>query len=201
MAVNSLESYAIVKIDEVDLSNRLAHCKDKTNSNFQCSFRTTGAGTFYVPNQGEKWLAKKIGNIWYLEAKLDTTDQHTWITANMVPGDVRIDGNHLFFTLTNPKTLTRNFTTATDTLASYTSDPQSSAFTGIDNAQAGTVYAQETNLESLRQAYENLRMFTENLAQFVNGLLDDLQEYGLFTPDTDSSDGYGYGYYGAGPYI
>jgi hypothetical protein len=40
----------------------------------------------------------------------------------------------------------------------YTSDPESSAYTGIDNLQPGTVYAQVADLEALRDAYENLRV-------------------------------------------
>lgn len=45
----------------------------------------------------------------------------------------------------------------------YTSDSESSAYTGIDNLQVGSVYAQLTNLNSLRVAYENLRASYDDL--------------------------------------
>ena len=47
--------------------------------------------------------------------------------------------------------------------ASYTSDPETSAYTGIDNAQAGAPYAQLTDINQLRVAYEALRAGYENL--------------------------------------
>lgn len=42
-------------------------------------------------------------------------------------------------------------------LSAYTSDGEGAAYTGIDNAQAGTPYAQLTDLNQLRTAYETLR--------------------------------------------
>ncbi len=78
-----------------------------------------------------------------------------------------------------PAAYTQTYSTADRTLGAYTSDPESGAYTGIDNAQVGTVYAQLTDLNSLRTAYENLRVFAEDLAQLVNALLDDAQAYGL----------------------
>lgn len=75
--------------------------------------------------------------------------------------------------------LTQTYATADRTLSAYTADNESAAYTGIDNAQAGTVYAQLADLNNLRTAYENLRALTEDLAQFVNAVVDDLQAYGL----------------------
>jgi len=45
----------------------------------------------------------------------------------------------------------------------YTADNESGAYTGIDNAQAGSVYAQLTDLNALRVAYENLRVAYEDI--------------------------------------
>jgi len=42
-------------------------------------------------------------------------------------------------------------------LSAYTPDDESAAYTGIDNAQAGSVYAQVSDLNALRVAYETLR--------------------------------------------
>lgn len=49
------------------------------------------------------------------------------------------------------------------TVNTYTSDSESSPYTGIDNTQVGTVYAQLTDLNSLRTAYENLRTSYDDL--------------------------------------
>lgn len=74
---------------------------------------------------------------------------------------------------------TQTYSTADRTFSSYTADNESSAYTGIDNAQAGTVYAQLTDLNALRTAYENLRAFAEDMAGVVNSVVDDLQSLGL----------------------
>lgn len=47
--------------------------------------------------------------------------------------------------------------------AAYTADDESVAYTGIDNAQAGTVYAQLTDLNALRTAYETIRASYDDL--------------------------------------
>ena len=48
-------------------------------------------------------------------------------------------------------------------LAAYTSDGEGAAYTGIDNAQAGTVYATVVDLNQLRVAYETLRASYDDL--------------------------------------
>ena len=78
-----------------------------------------------------------------------------------------------------PGSYTQTYSTADKTLNAYTPDSEGSAYTGIDNAQAGTVYAQLTDLNALRVAYENLRGFAEDLAGVVNAHTDDLQALGL----------------------
>ena len=69
--------------------------------------------------------------------------------------------------------------TPDETLDPYTADDQSAPYSGIDNAQAGTVYAQLSDLESLRVAYENLRAVTEDLAEFNLHLIGLLQANNL----------------------
>ena len=64
-------------------------------------------------------------------------------------------------------------------LSAYTPIVESTAFSGINSAQAGTPYAQVSDLNNLRSAYENLRQFAENIAQVLNALIDDLQSTGL----------------------
>jgi len=107
-----------------------------------------------------------------------TSTAQEYFRARGASGGVQIG----FFAVTpvaRAAALTQAYATADRTLSAYTSDPESSAYTGIDNAQAGTPYAQLTDLNALRTAYENLRAFAEDLAQFVNALVDDLQSYGL----------------------
>ena len=45
----------------------------------------------------------------------------------------------------------------------YISDDESVAYTGIDNAQVGSVYAQVSDLNTLRVAYETLRASYDDL--------------------------------------
>jgi hypothetical protein len=81
---------------------------------------------------------------------------------------------------------TQTYSTADRTLSSYTSDPESSAYSagitgtvGTDPVAFSVPVASEANLNALRTAYENLRSFTEDLAGVVNSLVDDLQTMGL----------------------
>lgn len=76
---------------------------------------------------------------------------------------------------------TQTYATADRTLEAYIPDEESTAYTGIDNAQAGAVYAKAADLEALRVAVENLRLFVEDLAQLQNAVLDDLQARKHFT--------------------
>lgn len=61
------------------------------------------------------------------------------------------------------------------TLAAYTSNPESSAYTGAADGEAKL-----TDLNALRVAYENLRLLTEDLVQYVNSMTNDLKSFGLF---------------------
>lgn len=78
-----------------------------------------------------------------------------------------------------PGAFTQTYATADRTLSAYTPDVENSAYTGIDNAQGGTPYAQLTDLNALRVAVENLRAFAEDAAQLLNALVDDAQSIGL----------------------
>ncbi len=75
--------------------------------------------------------------------------------------------------------LIQTYATADATLSAYTSDPESSSYTGIDNAQPSTPYATVADLNALRQAYETLRVHAEDLSAFVNSLIDKLQAAGI----------------------
>jgi hypothetical protein len=75
---------------------------------------------------------------------------------------------------------TQTFSTTARTVPAYTTDAESGAYTGIDNAQAGTVYAQVTDLNALRTAYENIRASYDETVKVLNSVIDDLQGYGLF---------------------
>lgn len=58
------------------------------------------------------------------------------------------------------------------TLNAYVTNMQSSSYTGINNTQVGTVYAQVTDLNNLRLAYENLRSMVDDLrTKFKNTTL------------------------------
>lgn len=74
-----------------------------------------------------------------------------------------------------------SYSTADRTLSAYTSNDQSSSYSGIDNTQVGTVYAKVSDLNTLRSAYETLRTFTEDLAQQHNSLIAFLKLRGDIT--------------------
>jgi hypothetical protein len=91
-------------------------------------------------------------------------------------------GNLGFFGATpaaQPSAYTQTYSTGSRTVNAYTSDAESSAYTGIDNAQGGTPYAKLEDLNTLRGAYETLRASHDNLLQVVTQILDDLQTLGL----------------------
>lgn len=103
--------------------------------------------------------------------------------AAIIGGDLDHDGGNVgFYNITpvaRPSAITQTYNTADRTLGAYTADDESSAYTGIDNAQAGTVYAQVADLNALRTAYETLRAFVEDGIQLLNSVVDDLQANGL----------------------
>ena len=82
--------------------------------------------------------------------------------------------------LTNTNAYTLNYSTSTTTLNSYTSDPVSSAFTGIASGVGGTPYAQLTDLNTLRIAYETLRTSYDNLIQVLAQIVKDHKTTGFF---------------------
>lgn len=104
-------------------------------------------------------------------------------------GEVEVDGalNHDGTTVgfygvtpvTRPAAYTQTYSTADRTLSAYTADDESTAYTGVDNAQAGSVYATVADLNALRVAVENLRAFTEDAVGVLNSVVDDLQSLGL----------------------
>jgi hypothetical protein len=100
-----------------------------------------------------------------------------------VGADFRHLGSNLGFyggtAVAKPSAYTQTYATADKTLSAYTSDPESSAYTGIDNTQAGTVYAKVADLNALRTAYDNLRVFTEDAVAMLNSVVDDLQSLTL----------------------
>ena len=122
---------------------------------------SAAADQFTVSNAGKAFIAG--------EAEID--------------GDLNHDGSNVGFYGTapasQPAALTQTYSTSDRTLSAYTADDESSAYTGIDNAQAGVVYAQVSDLNALRTAYENLRAFVEDGIQFLNALTDDMQLNGL----------------------
>ncbi len=77
-----------------------------------------------------------------------------------------------------PAAYTQTYSTGARTVNAYTTDPESSAYTGIDNTHASADYAQLTDVQSLRVAYENLRASHDNLLQVVTQIIDDLQSEG-----------------------
>lgn len=94
------QEYIVVKIEQVDLANRIAHVRDKTNSPLLVSFREAPGGILHVPAQDQKWTAKRLGATWHLEAKLDSLSDARWAADNMQSGDTRITSDGTVHVLT-----------------------------------------------------------------------------------------------------
>lgn len=81
--------------------------------------------------------------------------------------------------LMTANTYALTYNTPAFTLNAYTPDTESSAYTGIDNAQGGTPYAKLTDVNALRTAYENLRTSYDNLIGIVVAMNVDLKTLGF----------------------
>ena len=64
----------------------------------------------------------------------------------------------------------------------YMPDDESVAYAGIDNLQAGAVFAKAADLNALRVAYENLRVHHESTAKVLNQMIRDGQARGDLAP-------------------
>lgn len=97
-----------------------------------------------------------LGNIG--TGSITSNANNTFTGTNTFSGSVTLNGNNI---IGNAPTDTLSFFGSTpvvrQTLATYTTDTESVAYTGVDNTQSGTVYAKLTDLQALRLAYENLR--------------------------------------------
>lgn len=83
----------VVRIDEIDVTNRVCHARDKTNVLIQVSFRDAPGGVLQIPAQDERWTVTRIGQgPWYLDKKLDSHDDHEFVKDTMVAGDTRLGG-------------------------------------------------------------------------------------------------------------
>jgi hypothetical protein len=81
--------------------------------------------------------------------------------------------------IARPSPYTQVYATSSKTLAAYSPIVETTVFAGIGGGQAGTPYAQVSDLNNLRTAYENLRQLAENVAQVLNALINDLRSTGL----------------------
>lgn len=125
-------------------------------------FGNTGTAVIYKSAADELTVADKT--IFAAEIELDGALNHDGTTAG-------------FFgvaPVVRPSAYTQTYATADKTLAAYTADVESVAYTGAADGEAKLV-----DLNALRVAYENLRALAEDTAQMVNSVVDDLQALGL----------------------
>lgn len=78
-----------------------------------------------------------------------------------------------------PAAYTQTYTTTTRILPAFNVNDEPDAYSGINNAQVGSVYAQLSDLEILRTAYQTLRDSHAATTQVLNSVIDDLQALGL----------------------
>ena len=99
-----------------------------------------------------------------------------WDEANSLL-KVEVDGTEVArFDATIPTAYTQTYATADKTIAAYTSNPESTAYTTVG---ASTDIASMAELNLLRVAYENLRVHAEDVGQALNSVIDDLQDLKL----------------------
>ena len=103
------------------------------------------------------------GDIWYNSRLKFRRSATTEVVATGVTGSA----------------FTQTYNTAARTVSAYTTDNENTPYTGIDNIQVGSVYAQLTDLNALRTAYVNLEAAHLNLLQVVTALIDDTQAFAI----------------------
>lgn len=136
------------------IPSALAHLAASTTARAQLRFDPTGAADPTSPNDGDAWYVTRL-------------KFRRGSTTEIIP------------TAATQSAYTQTFSTAARTVNAYTSDTESGAYTGIDNLQAGNVYASVADLNQLRVAYETLRASYDNVMQVVNALIDDHQAFGI----------------------
>lgn len=88
-----ITSDLMLKIDDVDLPNKSAHCITNQGSKVVATFRASSAA-FQIPMQGERWRAERVGYQWHLLTRWDEPTEST-LKYSLQPGDVhmRVPGN------------------------------------------------------------------------------------------------------------
>lgn len=81
--------------------------------------------------------------------------------------------------IARPGPYAQGYAASSRSLAVYSPAISSTSFAGLTSGQTGALYAQVTDLNSLRASYENLRAFAENSTQLLNALINDLKAMGL----------------------
>lgn len=105
--------------------------------------------------------------------KVDPSAEIDWSTAE-IGGPTDELGFYGAAPIAQPSAYTQTYATADKTLAAYTPDDESVAYTGATDGEAKLA-----DLNALRTAVENLRAFTEDTAAMLNAVVDDLQALGL----------------------
>lgn len=129
-----------VTIDDVDLPNRIAHARDKTNVVIQVSFRDSPGGILHIPKQGERWVITRLGHgPWYLDTKLDSQDEHSHVKESMNPGDTRLSADSMHILNNSAYMNNRGLgTTVKDNF--YSSSPWTAATLSSDPATQESIH-------------------------------------------------------------
>jgi len=88
----------VVRIEDVDMQNRLVHAFDKSGSRIQVSFRDIpGGGLLRIPNQSERWTAERHGWIWRLTGRISSTAEQSELSTLLQPGDSLLDTPNILY--------------------------------------------------------------------------------------------------------
>lgn len=81
----------VVRIEDVDMTNRLVHAFDKSKARIQISFRDIpGGGLLRIPDQGERWVAERQGWVWRLTGRLSSAAEQAEVAGLLEAGDSRL---------------------------------------------------------------------------------------------------------------
>lgn len=112
-----------------------------------------------------------------LQVASNAAEAGDWTVAGAINHDGTLVGFYGHAPVGRPSAYTQTYSTTSRTHAAYTSDTESSAYTGTPASAAAT--AKLADLNDLRVAYENLRVAYESTSKVLNQVIDDLQNNGL----------------------
>lgn len=144
------------------------------------TLRSTGNGLSLVQNGNDIFISGDFLNIVFTTGNQLINGNKAFGGNTSFGGTSHFTGNVGFYGVSpaTRDTYTDNYNTRSYTLNNYVPNSQG-AYAGIDSGQAGTPYAQVSDLNALRSAYENLRASYDNSIQIISAMISGDKRIGL----------------------